>query len=431
MSGGFVIRKDLLKGLLAPPALPPVSRRAFRLHMAYTVLSGVQHGIIANVPVMAVKALDATDPQLQLPQAMISLGLFVSAFTGVAMARRMKKPFVWIPGALGALSVLVMAWTESPLWFLALFGIVSTFDFAIRPAMSSVVRSLYPPDCCARAVGTLQQYFGIVVLISGLAFAALLSSTDADSVRLAIRWELILAGVFGLAAFVCFYRLPDHGDGDYAESHPETVAHPHGSALLNLAPLRDREFRHFLAIVFLFSVGDLFYVGIIAPFFARDLGFGYVESALFIQVIPAVTAFLTASRLTAWFDRSSLWLSYALVSVLWGLDPVLLSLAFGWPLVAVARIVAGPAGLGSAVLHNYTGVYAFTKPGPDTSYYMGIFFFFNGVARLIGPSATAIAVGFMSRRAILLIGGLCVVAAGFLFLLKDRRAGLRLAAEKQ
>jgi hypothetical protein len=71
------------------------------------------------------------------------------------------------------------------------------------------------------------------------------------------------------------------------------------------------------------------------------------------------------------------------------------------------------------VLHNYTAVHAFAKPGPETSYYMGTLFFFNGVARLLAPSATAVAVGFMSHRLILLTGGLCVMLAGLLFRLND------------
>jgi MFS family permease len=353
---------------------------------------------------------------------MISIGLFVSAFTGVAMAKRVKKPFVWVPGFMAALSILAMALTHSPLWFLGVFGVVSIFDFALRPAFSSIVRSLYPDHCRAHVIGTLQQYSGITALASGLFFAYLLSRTGDANIHATIRLELILAGLVGLAAYGCFRQLPDHGDGHNAEA--ASVAEPAGRAgpkagWVNFSPLRDRRFRRFLAILFLFSVGDLFYVGILAPFFTRDLGFGYVETTLFLQVIPAVTGFLAGGRLAAWFDRSSIWRSYGLVGLLWGLDPVLLALAPILPGIAVARIVSGPAAVGSTVLHNYTAVHAFAKPGPETSYYMGTLFFFNGVARLLAPSATAVAVGFMSHRLILLTGGLCVMLAGLLFRLND------------
>ncbi len=383
--------------------------------MVYTLLAALQVGIVNNVPVMAVKALHATDRQLQLPQAMISLGLFISAFTGVAMARRGKKPFVWVPGVLGALLVLAMAWTDSPMWFLGIYGGVLAFDFALRPAFSSIVRSLYPSDCRAHAVGTLQQYSQLTMLASSLFFAALLSvAQDTQSM---IRLELILAGLIGLAAYLCFRLLPDHGDGAVAEASPDIGVRK----LVNFTPLKDPGFRWFMALVFLFSIGDLFYVGILAPFFARDLGFGYVETTVFMQVIPAVTGFLLGGRLAAWFDRTSVWKSYGAVGILWGLDPVLLAIAPIWPVIALARVISGPAQVGSMVLHNYTAVHAFAKPGPDTSYYMGTLFFFNGLARLLAPSATAAAVGFMSHRAILLSGGLCVLASGILFRLYDKK----------
>src|SRR5215467_7930047 len=71
-----------------PPPLPSASRRAFRFHMAFTLLDAVFSGITSNTALMAVKAMGATDPQLQLPIAMASIGLFGSVFSGVAMATR-------------------------------------------------------------------------------------------------------------------------------------------------------------------------------------------------------------------------------------------------------------------------------------------------------------------------------------------------------
>ena len=88
----------LLSGF-TPPQLPPISRRAFRFHMAFALLDAVFAGIMGNAPLMAVKAMSATDVQLQLPIAMTSVGLFASVFLGAAMATRRKKPFVLVPGS--------------------------------------------------------------------------------------------------------------------------------------------------------------------------------------------------------------------------------------------------------------------------------------------------------------------------------------------
>src|SRR5215831_17240224 len=102
-----------LAGGFLPPSLPTASRRAFRFHMAFTLLDAVFAGITANTPLMAVKAIGATDAQLQLPLAMASVGLFASVFSGNVMATRHKRPFVVVPGMAGAVSALLMAWTSS------------------------------------------------------------------------------------------------------------------------------------------------------------------------------------------------------------------------------------------------------------------------------------------------------------------------------
>src|SRR5580704_11371950 len=104
-------RLDRLAAAFRPPVLPPASRHAFRFHMAFALLEGIALGILYNVPLMAVKAMGATDRQLQIPIAMTSIGLFASVFTGLAMSTRMKKPFVLVPGIASAVAALLMAWT--------------------------------------------------------------------------------------------------------------------------------------------------------------------------------------------------------------------------------------------------------------------------------------------------------------------------------
>src|SRR3954468_14408747 len=81
-----------------PPHLPPTSRRAFRFQMAFTLLYAFFEGIIGNAPLMAVKAMNASDVQLQMPLAMTSIGLFGAVLFGAAMATKRKKPFVLVPG---------------------------------------------------------------------------------------------------------------------------------------------------------------------------------------------------------------------------------------------------------------------------------------------------------------------------------------------
>jgi hypothetical protein len=407
-----------LAGAFRPPPLPSASHRAFRFHMAFTLLDAVFAGIIGNTPLMAVKAMHATDVQLQLPLAMASIGLFGAVFSGAAMATRRKKPFVVAPGVAEGVSALLMAWMNSSAWFLALSGAISIFDFAMRPAVPSILRSIYPDHIRSHIAGTMRQYASIVFLASTLISASFLSA-ESNHIQAMIRTQLILAGLVSLASYACFNQLPDLADGSVAEAMPAPEPKDTG-VLAGLAPLRNPRYRRFLTVFFVFGFANLFHAGIIPAFLARDMGLGYVQANLLLHIIPNLTAFLGGGRLSAWIDRNSVWRSYSLVALMWGLDPFLLAGAPSfWPAVIAARILRGPATLGSAVICFFTGVHSFTRPGADTSRYMAALFFVNGFARLLAPTASAFMLAYLSRRSIIFVGGLGVLAASVLFFWND------------
>ena len=315
-------RRSRLFAAFTGPDLPPISRRAFRFHMAYVLLDAISSGILSNVPLMALKAMRATDAQLQLPVIMTSVGLFSSVITGVVIANRPKKPFVLVPGLASAVFALLMAWMNSAGWFLCAAGLVSIFDFALRPAVPSILRIVYPDNCRSHVAGTLRQYASIVFLGSSLLFSSLLALSGSQ-MREMIRIELTLAALMSLAGLACFRQLPDRGDGSAEEATPVAGPSACGWKLsrASFVPLQDPRFLRFLPIFFLYCCGNLFYMGIVPAFFARDLSFGYVRATLFLHIVPAVAGFLTGGRLAAWFDRTSIWRSYAVVALLWGLDP--------------------------------------------------------------------------------------------------------------
>jgi MFS family permease len=398
-----------------PPVLPVASRRAFSFHLAYTLLDSISAGILANVPLMAVKFLRATDAELQIPISMTSAALFASVITGSIMAHRRKMPFVLVPGLAGALSMFVMAWLKTPLAFLCAAGAVSMCDFGMRPAIPSILRSVYPEKCRSHVAGTLRQYASVLFPGSTLLAAALLSLSGAH-IQSMIRLQLIVGSLVYCGAIACIRQLPDRGDGSPIEADPASVPQPVARWRLSLKPLHDPSFRLYLAAFGIFAFSNLFFMGIVPVFFARDLRMDYVQATLLIHVLPAVMGFLAGGRLTAWFDRTSVWLSYALVTLLWGLDPLLLATAGSWwPALIVARICRGPAMVGSIVIAVYTGVHSFARPGPDTSRYAAAMMFVNGLARLLSPMATAMLSGHISHRAILLTGAIGTLSASAVF----------------
>ena len=129
---------------------------------------------MANAALMAVKAMNATDVQLEVPIAMTAVGLFSSVLLGTVMARRRKKPFVVIPGFAAAVACMAMAWITSAGWFLVFAGVISIFDFAMRPAVPSIMRLVYPEHHRSHLSGTMRQWSSIVFLGATLLSSALL-----------------------------------------------------------------------------------------------------------------------------------------------------------------------------------------------------------------------------------------------------------------
>jgi hypothetical protein len=327
--------------------------------------------------------------------------------------------------------MFLMAWMRTPLWFLIAAGGVSIFDFALRPAIPSVLRIVYPGYCQSHVAGTLRQYASLVFPASVLIFAALLTASGSH-IRGMITVQLMFASVNTAVGLTCLGRLPDHGDGNHSEAMPESGPADANWLRASLAPLRDSAFHRFLGAFFVYTFGNLLFMGIVVPFFVRDLGYGYVEATLGIYVVPAITGFLAGGRLTAWFDRTTVFRAYAFVALLWGLDPILLSLfPSHWPILVLARTLRGPATVGSMVLAAYTGVQPFAKPGADTSRYTAALYLVNGLSRLIAPLITAQLSTHISHRTILFTGGFCVLSSSLLYLAAERGPKKGDAAEHQ
>ena len=182
---------------------------------------------------------------------------------------------------------MVMAWITSAGWFLVFAGVISIFDFAMRPAVPSIMRLVYPehhrshsPGPCGN--GPRSYSWALRFYPSALLSAA---STSAR-VFLTIRVEIALASLACVTAFCCFRQLPDHGDGSDTEASPRRYRRWRFRQRKLLPRGWTAAIRHYLAVFFLFAFGNLFYQGVVPAFFARDMGLGYVQATLFTTSFP-------------------------------------------------------------------------------------------------------------------------------------------------
>ena len=158
----------------------------------------------------------------------------------------------------------------------------------------------------------------------------------------------------------------------------------------------------------------LTYDPIVRAYFSNEFGLNYTQCVMLVDVLPNICSVLTVRRLGAWFDRTNPLLAWAAIRVAWGLDPLLLAMAPGWPagslwIAALGRAARGSVMNGSWILGWQLATNYFAKRRELTSVYMGCYLTVTGVQRLVGPALGALMVSVISRREALFVGGFMVM----------------------
>jgi hypothetical protein len=415
-------------------------RHTYSRHLSFSLLDAAAAAILANAPLMAVKSMAARDWHLALPLLLSSLGMLTAVSMGHWMACQPKKPFVLVPGLGYACSSVGLALAPDAFWFLALLGVGALFEVLTRPALTAIIRLNYPVAVRGMATGEIRKWCSIVfLLVTGTSAAALTHAADPG---LMIRAQVAAAGVLSVLAYVCFNSITVREESAAGPAAARLVVESLQGASLILR--RDSRYRRYLAGCFLFGFSGLLYVSFIPSFLAHDLGFGYLECALLLHVIPSVASFVCTGSLGAWFDRSNPLNAWAAVRVGWGLDPLVLAAA---PLLsllpplgqflfcAFGRVLRGGVMGGSWILWWQIGTNYFAPPGADTARYMGILTCLNGVVRLLAPLAGVVLLSFLPRTMVLLIGGVGVLLSAVLAWAQGRedraRTGFRVFADAE
>lgn len=416
------------------PPLEGDEPATYRRHLAFALLTAAGDGLLANAPSIAIKAMAGPTWTLNARLFFSGLGMLFTLYLGSWMAHRAKMPFVRIPGLAFAACCLLMAPLSNPYLFLLLWGVGSIFEMITRPPVTAILRFNYAPQRRGAAVGRIRQWESLVYLVGGLAVALLLQLNDSRAVISALMAAAALAYA---ASFAVFGTIRVHEDAaSWRPGHKPELVRSFRDAFDDLA--RDRRFLWYTVAGFLFGFSGLLYSEQTRGFF-KDLRLGYLWIQLFTDSIPCAAQWLTTGLWGRWFDRTPANRAWVPIRIGWGLDPLLLVLgAVAWralgPWAAAAvlpillgRLARGGVMGGSWVLWWRVGIADFAPPGGDTSRYMGILTFFNGLMRLTAAALSSLLVAAAgSTTAVLLLGGSGVLAsAAFSWRLAvlDRRRG--------
>src|SRR5215831_9694658 len=199
--------------ILDAPEFAPDVRRTYSYHRAFSALSGVVAGLLANGPTIGIKALRAADWHLALPMSLSGIGLFLTLALGVWMARRPKLPFALMPGFASCAACLGMALAHDPLAFLFLLGLFNLLDAISRPAITVIIRLNYPAESRGWVTGRLRCWSVGTFLVAGLATAWVLDRAGTWPV---IQAVLVTAAALQILAYLAFaqIRVRDEPRGD-------------------------------------------------------------------------------------------------------------------------------------------------------------------------------------------------------------------------
>jgi hypothetical protein len=390
----------------------------FRHYFVYSLLDAASAGILSNAGLMALKGLAAEDWHLGVRLPLSSIGMFGALFLGAWMARQRKMPFVVVPGVSFAAASFLAALFTNPLWFLGAIGVGSAFEMATHPAIFAVLRVAIPATHRATVVGESRKWSSLVFLISILGSAAWLALTGPEAV-LTIRIQLCLAGVLSLWSFLTFRRIHVN-ETELKRGGGGKTGIVRELATLARPLTHNPRFRRYAVSSFLFGFSGLIYVAYVEAVLVHDLKLNYVGAATLLHVIPSLATFVATGYIGRWIDRTNPWRAWGWVRFGWALDPIILSvvpltaLTFSSGAVALAtlaRMCRGTTMGGSWLLWWRIGVNHFAPPGAETSRYMGVYIFLNGIMRLVAPIVGGWLIYRFSRSGMLAIGGVGVLVA--------------------
>jgi hypothetical protein len=237
-----------------------------------------------------------------------------------------------------------------------------------------------------------------------------------------IQAALATAAALQMLAYLAFSRIRVRPEPrDEVEADVEASARGGWSSLKDAlaAVWGDRSFLRYLWGSMIFQLGNLMYEPIVRAFLSAELHFNYTECVFIADVLPSAFSLTTTPRLGAWLDRTNPLIAWSLIRLGWGIDPLLLALSPIWPagamaIAATARLTRGGVMNGSYILWWELGGNYFATRRELTSVYVGASFSVNGVQRMVGPPLGACLGSVVSRRAVLVIGGLMVLLAAYL-----------------
>ncbi len=378
-------------------------RDAFKKDLLSTIFVGVF--LASTTPffgVIARRYFSASPFHLSIISSASGIGQLFTFYWGYIIRNRKDKlRMVVIPGTLARSIFLLTPLVNSITLFLILILIYQIIAFISTPAYVEVIRAMYPDILRARLMGIVRMVNSLVVIIITPIAGKLISS-------IGFRWTFFFGAIFGIISSLIFSKIKLR-----QQDIGSTDSYVPIKSILSI-PFLDRRFGTYLAIFFMYGVGNW----LSSPIYPIVLVDRLQATSLQVGFISTVSSSVSAISYIFWgryIDRENPIHALVLIFSLDFLIPFGYLLASIKPIylfVICSAVVSGiaNAGIDLSVMNAIMNI----APKTEIASYMALHSTFVGIRGVIGPFLGATLYSFIGAIGVFSINITTAILGGFL-----------------
>jgi MFS family permease len=226
------------------PYIPTQIQDAFGKDLEASLLAGIFLAFTNPfISVIARRQLNATPFQLSFISAASGIGQLLTFYWGcLVKTKNNKVKMVIIPGIMARSMFLLMPLVYSVNTFLIIILMYQIISCISTPAYAEVIKLIYPDLLRGRLMGVVKTITNLVVIVATPIAGQLVSI-------LGFRWTFFTGALFGILSSLTFSRI----------KLKEINKEPEHALYIKRAltiPFRDKIFGTYLAIFFMYGVGN-------------------------------------------------------------------------------------------------------------------------------------------------------------------------------
>ena len=377
--------------------LPLTDRITFAKDLSAGVCYGAFAGLALPLVSIVARRIGMSPAGITAMVTMQFVGALFGVLFGHLADRRAKMPFVLWPSLLARALIGLLAFAQTPVFYLV---IVSVFNLLINlggPADSSIMRTNYSDAHRGRLMGNIRI---VIMAVSTVMSACAGILLDVDEAM--VRWLFLAASVFGMMSALIFARIRVRREPAVLSRAPESFV---GAFR---AVMRNGPFILFMGILFLGATPDKLAVPLEPIWLVDYLHLGYGEASFLLGTVVSMASIAGYYMWSKALRRFNSFTVLAAVVFLFALRFAALGLARTSAQLLPMSILSGIVNAGWDLVPIFCIIALADRS--NFSMYIGFNTTCFGIRGLIGPSIGT----FIYSTGVLPLGGIFLMIAALL-----------------